>query len=162
MLQIRWRPFLISLFAPAVLVGGLTALLTVNSMEGYNALRKPPFSSPGWLSVVWTVLFLLMGIASYLIYAGNADPWEKYRALFLYGMQLVFHFLWSLIFFRLQRYSLSVLVLVILFVFILLCIWTFSKISRAAAWLMVLYAVWTAFAGYLSLLSALKNQSLPL
>ena len=159
MIQIRWKPLLICLLISTVLVGGLSALLTMGSMQVYQDLVKPLLSPPGWLfPVVWTILFLLMGVASYLIYVSDAAPQEKYRALFLYGVQLILNFTWSIVFFRLQQYWLSVAVLAVLLVFILLCIWVFSKISRAAAWLLVPYALWVAFAGYLDLFIALNNR----
>ena len=100
MIQIRWKPLLICLLIPTVLVGGLSALLTMGSMQVYQDLVKPPLSPPGWLfPVVWTILFLLMGVASYLIYVSDAAPQEKYRALFLYGVQLILNFTWSIVFF---------------------------------------------------------------
>ena len=80
-------------------VGGLSTLLSGGTAL-YDDLTKPPLSPPGWLfPVVWTVLYLLMGYASYLIWQSEAPEKEKRRALLLYALQLIANFLWSILFF---------------------------------------------------------------
>lgn len=65
--QIKWKPLIICLLIPLA-VGGLSALLTMGSMDVYANLNQPPLSPPGFLfPIVWTILFILMGISSYLI-----------------------------------------------------------------------------------------------
>ncbi len=74
-------------------VGGLAAWLTMGSMEQFAALKQPPLSPPGWLfPVVWTVLYLLMGTASWLVRKSDAPQAAKKRALTLYGVQLAVNF----------------------------------------------------------------------
>ena len=66
-MKIQWKKLIICIAIP-LLVGGLSALLTQSSMETFEMVNKPPLSPPGWLfPVVWTILYVLMGIASYLV-----------------------------------------------------------------------------------------------
>lgn len=91
---------IISLLIP-LSVGALAGALTMGSMAQYAALAQPPLSPPGWVfPAVWTVLYLLMGLACYLIWTSEAPQAEKKRALTLYGAQLVLNFIWPLLFLR--------------------------------------------------------------
>ena len=133
-------------------VGALSSLLTKDSMAEFELLNKPLLSPPGWLfPVVWTILFVLMGIASYLIYRqGTEDPQVR-QALVIYGIQLLFNFFWPIFFFRFGWYLFSFFWLVILWVLILVMISKFRKIDETAAKLLVPYLLWVTFAGYLNL-----------
>lgn len=153
-LKIQWRK-LIGCLAIPLAVGGLSALLTRGSMESFEALNKPPLSPPGWLfPVVWAVLFVLMGIASYLA-AVSGGP--NRTALAVYGVQLLFNFVWPLLFFRLAQYLPAFIWLVILWVLILVTAVFFYRISKPAGYLMLPYLAWVAFAGYLNLAIFLLN-----
>ena len=100
-MKIQWKK-LIGCLAIPLGVGVVSALLTRNSMEQFSSLRQPPLSPPGWLfPVVWTVLFILMGIASYLVIV-SGHPARSKTALTVYGVQLAFNFLWSILFFNWQ------------------------------------------------------------
>ena len=146
--MVKLKPLLISL-AISLGVGGLSALLTQGSMEQYGNLKQPPLSPPGWVfPVVWTVLFVLMGIAAYLVWMRDSTGMNG--ALALYGAQLFFNFFWTLIFFNLQNYALAFFWLLALWLLILLCTLRFFNEVPAAGWLMVPYLVWVAFAGYLN------------
>lgn len=80
----KWISLIVALVIPVGLVGGLSALIAGNSMEVYESFIKPPLSPPGWLfPVMWTILFILMGVASWLVY--RSDSPLKSPALFLYG-----------------------------------------------------------------------------
>lgn len=153
-MKIQWRK-LIGCLAIPLAAGGLSALLTRGSMESFEALNKPPLSPPGWLfPVVWTVLFVLMGIASYLA-AVSGGP--NRTALAVYGVQLLFNFVWPLLFFRLAQYLPAFIWLVILWVLILVTAVLFYRISKPAGYLMLPYLTWVAFAGYLNLAIFLLN-----
>ena len=153
-MKIQWKK-LISCLAIPLAAGGLSALLTRGSMESFEALNKPPLSPPGWLfPVVWTVLFVLMGIASYLA-AVSGGP--NRTALAVYGVQLLFNFVWPLLFFRLAQYLPAFIWLVILWVLILVTAVLFYRISKPAGYLMLPYLAWVAFAGYLNLAIFLLN-----
>ena len=149
--------FFVCLAIP-LLVGGLSALVSSGSMDKFQELVKPALAPPGWLfPVVWTILFVLMGIASFLVLKQNPDSEEVANALKIYGVQLVFNFVWSILFFNLELYYLAFGWLVMLWVLILVTILQFRRISTAAAWLMVPYLLWVTFAGYLNLGIAMLN-----
>ena len=133
-------------------VGGLSGWVTRGAMEDFQALNQPPLAPPGWLfPVVWTVLFVLMGIASYLVVRSQGPEKPVKRALIFYGIQLGFNFLWSILFFNLRLYLVSFFWLVLLWCLILLTTLQFSSLDRRTFWLMLPYLAWVAFAGYLNL-----------
>ncbi len=144
-----WKKLIICLAIPLG-VGGLSALLTVGSMERFGQLQKPPLSPPGWLfPVVWTILFVLMGIASYLVLV-SGKPGRAKTALTVYGVQLFFNFFWSIIFFNFEAYLFAFIWLIVLWLFILLTTALFYPISRPAGYFMIPYLLWVSFAGYLN------------
>lgn len=97
--KINYKSLIICLIIP-LSVGGLSALLTMGSMKDFEALKQPPLSPPSWLfPVVWTILFALMGIASYIVLEAPVKTEEKKRAFKVYFLQLAFNFFWSIIFF---------------------------------------------------------------
>lgn len=156
-MKIRVKPLIISLLIPLA-VGGLSALLTRNSMEAFGALNQPPLSPPGWLfPVVWTILYLLMGLASYLVFVNGHNRRKVQNALFVYGVQLFFNFLWSIIFFNQERYFFAFFWLLALWVLILITLVLFYRIHKPAGLLFIPYLVWVTFAGYLNLGIALLN-----
>ena len=96
-MKIDWKRLLIALGIPLA-VGGLAALLS-GGMTNYGAMNKPPLSPPGWVfPVVWTILYLLMGYASYRVLELGVGK-ERHKALLLYGAQLAANFIWPLLFF---------------------------------------------------------------
>lgn len=130
-------------------VGGLAALLS-GGMGNYKVLNQPPLSPPGWVfPVVWTILYLLMGEASYRIWVSDS-PQSK-RALTAYGVQLFLNFLWPLVFFGGQMYLTAFLILLALWVAIFITMQMFSKIDETAGDLLIPYLLWVTFAGYLNL-----------
>ncbi len=146
--MIKLKPLLVNLFIPLA-VGGLSAFLTMDSMQVYQGLRQPPLAPPGWLfPIVWTVLFLLMGTAAYLVWM--RDSTGRNAALLLYGIQLAFNFVWTLIFFNARNYGLALFWLLLLWMLILLTTIRFFKETKAAGWLMIPYLLWVTFAAYLN------------
>ncbi len=156
-MKINWKTLLISIAVPLG-VGGISALITMGAMENFGELSKPPLSPPAILfPIVWTVLYLLMGIASYLVLRGGGSEEDTVRALALYGTQLFFNFFWSIIFFNLEWYGIAFLWLLIMFVLIVAAAVKFFKINKWAGILMLPYCLWVAFAGYLNLAIAFLN-----
>ena len=97
-MKIQIKPLVINL-AVSLGTGGLSALVSMNAMKTYGELNQPPLAPPAIVfPIVWTVLFLLMGISAYLICI-RPSPYQK-RALVTYGISLVFNFLWSILFFN--------------------------------------------------------------
>ena len=137
-------------------VGGLSALITMNQMELFETVAKPPLAPPRWLfPVAWTILYILMGIASYLLYI--ADTEEGREALVLYGVQLFFNFFWSIIFFNLEAYWFALIWLFIMWIIILLLLIKSRKVDERAFWLLLPYFLWTTFAFYLNFGIAVLN-----
>ncbi|MCH1973816.1 tryptophan-rich sensory protein [Muricomes sp. OA1] len=129
-------------------VGSLSALISGN-MALYSTINKPAFSPPSIVfPIVWTILYVLMGISSYIIY--SSDSADKTKALKIYALQLFFNFCWSILFFRYNLYLLSFLWLVILIVLICIMIKDFYKINPAAAYLQIPYLLWCIFAAFLN------------
>ena len=155
--KINLRSLAICILIPLA-IGGLSALFTVGSMKDFAALRQPPLSPPGWLfPVVWTVLFTLMGVASYIILETPTADEAKKRAFKAYFLQLGFNFMWSIIFFSFGQYEIAFAWLLVLLALIVITTLRFWRINKTAAILMLPYIAWVAFAGYLNLAIAYLN-----
>ena len=149
-MKIDWKKLLPSLAIPLA-VGGLSALVS-GGMGSYADLRQPPLAPPGWVfPVVWTVLYLLMGYASYRILTAGADKQSTRCALLTYAGQLVLNFSWSPVFFGLEYRLTAFWILVALWVMIYATIHQFNKIDERAGDLLLPYLLWVTFAGYLNL-----------
>ncbi|MCB6609499.1 TspO/MBR family protein [[Clostridium] symbiosum] len=145
---------IISILTPLA-VGSLSSLLSGNA-SGYSSLNKPPLSPPSFLfPIVWTILYVLMGISSFIIHESHSPKKEK--ALKLYRLQLFFNFFWSIIFFGWSLYLAAFLWLAVMILIIALMIRQFLQISPAAAFLQIPYLIWCLFAAYLNLMIYLLN-----
>lgn len=153
----RILPYILSI-ALALAVGGISALLG-GGTSVYEEINRPFLSPPGWLfPIVWSVLYVLMGIGAALVYEKRKSaPQAARRGLFYYGVSLLFNFAFSPIFFRLQAFLLAFFVVVALFIFVLLTVENYKKVSKTAAYLQIPYLVWLGFAAYLSASIALIN-----
>lgn len=150
----QWKTLIFCIAVPLA-VGVLSALLTRNGMQTFDLLNKPKLAPPGWLfPVVWTILYILMGIASYLVITSRKP---NGAALITYGLQLIFNFFWSIIFFNLNLYLFAFIWLVIMWLLIVKTTFLFYQITEPAGYLMIPYIVWVAFAGYLNLSIYLLN-----
>ena len=146
----RFKTPLICVAIP-LLVGGLSALLTKNAMEEFQLLNQPALAPPPEIfPIVWTILYILMGIASYLVYTSDANPRLINSALRLYAIQLIMNFCWSIVFFNLGWYLFAFVWLLIMWLVILATTWLFYKISKPAAYMLVPYVLWVTFAAYLN------------
>ncbi len=152
------QSLIIAILIPLV-VGVVSSLLTVQNVGLFEVLVKPPLSPPGWLfSVVWPILYIMMGISSYLISTSSGSAEEKSAALRSYALQLAFNFFWSIIFFNFQFYGLAFVWLVIMWVLIARTIKLAYPLTKAGALLLVPYLLWVTFAGYLNLGIYLLNR----
>ena len=157
MKKIQWPRLIAALLLPLA-VGGLSAWLTGSFSETYQSVYKPLLSPPGWVfPVVWTVLYLLMGYASYLVWTSDASDEEKKEALTRYAVQLIFNFVWPLLFFRWRMFWIAFIWLVLLWVLILLTKRRFDGIDRRSGLCLIPYLVWVTFAAYLNLGVSLLN-----
>lgn len=136
-------------------VGSLSALLGGNT-AAYSSLERPALAPPAAVfPVVWTVLYILMGISSYLVYTSESP--DKTTALRTYALQLFFNFFWSIIFFGFSQYFLAFLWLLALILVIAAMIYQFFQISPAAAYLQIPYLAWCAFAAWLNFMICTLN-----
>lgn len=137
--------------------GFLSGLLSMSSRDVYASVNKPSLAPPPIVfPIVWTVLFVLMGISSYLVWKSRSE--NKGKALTVYGIQLAFNFVWPLIFFNAQAFLFAFYWLVILYILVLAMIFLFYDIDKTAAYLQIPYILWLTFAGYLNIMVYLLNK----
>lgn len=149
--NVKWRIAMIFVAIPLG-VGALAALLTMDSMQAYRQLQQPPFSPPGWVfPAVWTILYVLMGWASYRIFTAQAPKEKKRDALIIYGVQLFFNFFWSLLFFRWELRLTAFFWVLALWVLIYATIQLFYRVEDPAGDLLLPYLLWTTYAAYLNM-----------
>ncbi len=155
--KINYKTLAICILIPLA-VGGLSALLTMGSMEDFASLEQPPLSPPGWLfPVVWTVLYVLMGVASYIALETPSSQEATKKAFKAYFLQLGFNFFWSIIFFSLGAFEIAFAWLCVLLALIVITTVRFWRINKWAGILMLPYIAWVTFAGYLNLAIAYLN-----
>ncbi len=154
--KIEWKELIISI-AIALGTGVLATLLAPDIPEIYATLYKPPLAPQAWLfPVVWTLLYVLMGVAAYLIYQHPAGEARKI-ALFDYGLQLLVNLLWPVLFFRLGAYVTAFFWLMLLWYLVFITFQKFTKLNAAAGNLLIPYLVWLTYAGYLNLAIAIAE-----
>ena len=174
--KMQWKNLIICLAIP-ILIGVISRLISNNSKATFDALIKPRFSPPSIVfPIVWTILYILMGIASYIILSKNASKNidknsseikninkilefenEKHIALSLYGIQLLFNLFWTFWFFKLKLYLFAFIWLMILWLLVLATIIKFSQISKLSSYLLIPYILWISFAAYLNFGIVLLN-----
>ena len=149
------KTFIISVLIP-LLTGGLAGLLTSKSMVIYKHLNLPPLSPPGFIfPIVWTILYILMGIGAYFIIISNSST--RTEALRTYALQLVLNFLWTIVFFNMRNFLLAFMILIALWDLIIKMIITFKNIKPIAGYLQIPYLLWVTFAGYLNFMVFILN-----
>jgi len=132
--------------------GGLGSMATRQSLiTWYPQLIKPSFSPPDWIfAPVWTVLYLMMGYAAYLVWQKNESTAGVKSTLSLFGIQLLINTSWSFVFFKFHSLMGGLLVIVALWSAIVLTIVKFNKISKTASSLLIPYLLWVSFATVLN------------
>ena len=136
----------------ALSVGGLSAFITRDGMSIYEDIVSPPLSPPSILfPIVWTILFVLMGISSSIVFNSNGAPASsRFQGLFTYGISLAVNFFWSIIFFNIRWFGFAFFWLLGLLFFIIKTIVCYQRVNKLAAYLQIPYSLWVAFAGYLN------------
>lgn len=154
--KIEWKKLITSL-ALCLGVGAVSALITRGDMDIYKTVNKPPLAPPGWLfPVVWTILYILMGISLYLVRTSNSRN-RRTEAYIAFFAQLFLNFIWSPIFFSLRAYLFAFIVLVLMWLAIIAMIFFFSKLRKAAGYINIPYLLWVTFAGYLNIMIYILN-----
>lgn len=130
-------------------IGGLSAFFTMNSMDIYQNINRPKLAPPGYIfPIVWTILYVLMGISSYLIHRSNHK--NKETALIIYYFQLLINFSWPIFFFNYQNFLLALAILFILNILVIVLIKVTYSINYLASYLLIPYLIWILFALYLN------------
>jgi len=149
----KWQKILISFTIP-LLAAAIGSAFTVTQIPTWYAdLLKPSFNPPNWLfGPVWTILYLLMGYALYLVWIDTkAKKKTKQLAVMVFAGQLTLNVIWSITFFGAHNLMQSTLAIVVLWLAILWNILAFNKVSRAAACALVPYIMWVTFASLLNI-----------
>lgn len=147
-----WIKLILSIILP-VGVGSFAGWATRKEIKGWYAdLVKPSFNPPNWIfAPVWTTLYVLMGIALFLVWKNNKVSQQvKRSAIVLFFVQLFFNFWWSIIFFYLHSPGWAFVEIILMWSSIALTIYWFAKVNRLAAALLVPYLLWVSFAAVLN------------
>jgi tryptophan-rich sensory protein len=149
---------LIACIGGVIFLGVLPSYFTMDAIQNWHAyLNKPSFNPPNYLfGPVWTLLYTLMGITLYRIIQSTDKTWKQ-KALLLFGIQFMFNFLWSFIFFGLHQMAWALVDIVFLLIFIVLMVFHLYKQDKVAAYLNLPYVLWVSFATVLNLTFILIN-----
>ena len=138
-MKINYKRLIIFILVP-VLLGGLVGLLTSVNSDVKSII-------PAWVfPVVWTILYILMGISSYIVYEKEAEIPR------IYVIQLIFNLLWSFVFFKFKWFLVAFIWIIILFFLVLRMIKEFKETDKLAGNLQIPYALWLVFAAILNLM----------
>ena len=143
---------LIIAIAIPLIVGGTSGFFTATGVESwYQTIARPTWNPPGWLfGPVWTTLYVMMGISLFLVWKEDTSVELKKIGIALFAVQLVLNFFWSFIFFNQHQIGWALVEIAVMWVFILLTIFAFAQVNKAAAWLLVPYISWVSFATILN------------
>ena len=138
--------FIIFMIIP-IATGLLASYVTSDNMMLYENIIKPPFAPPAIVfPIVWSVLYILMGVSSYLIYLNT----NRYGLLFTYFLSLFVNFFWPIIFFNWQEFGFAFIWILLLLLLIIFTIIDYLKASKIAAILQIPYLLWVTFAAILN------------
>jgi len=148
----NWLKLIISI-ALTALAGFLGSIFTTGSVTTwYPTLVKPSFNPPSWLfGPVWTILYIMIGVSLYLVWASKAKAKIKRKAYWIFGVQIILNSLWSIVFFGMQQPTGAFLVIFLLWISIIYNALVFYRISKSAGYLLVPYFLWVSFASVLNL-----------
>ena len=150
------KEFVISIAIPLI-VGLISGLLSMGGMKEFNSLTKPFLAPPGFIfPIVWTILYVLMGISSYIIYQEN--DYHSDCCLKIYALNLFVNFIWSPIFFGLNLRLFALIWIILLDIVVAFMILCFYKVNKKAAYYQIPYFVWCLFATYLNLMFYILNR----
>lgn len=146
-----WRWAMITVPA-IVLIGSLMGLLS-NSGYGnrwFAALDLPSIVPPGWVfAVVWPLLYICLGLSLAMVLHARGAKGRGF-ALLLFFAQLLANFAWSPLFFAAHQVTSALYLIIFILMVTLATAFAFASIRKAAAWLLVPYLLWLAFASVLN------------
>jgi len=150
--------FIVSMLIPifAGLIGSFATSSQIPSW--YESLNKPSFTPPTYIfSIVWTILYLMMGVALYLVLLKGWSKIKVRNAVYIFLLQLLLNVSWSIVFFGFHQILLALIALVTLLFILTFTICQFSNLSKIAAWLLVPYLLWAIFAFFLNFAFSVVN-----
>jgi translocator protein len=158
--RVKEVPMLIGSILIPFVIGYIGAIVTLSQITTwYSTLSKPWWSPPNWLfGPVWTTLYLLMGIALFLVWREGLHRREVRFAILIFGVQLALNLLWSVVFFSFHALFGSFILVMLLWLAILANIIAFLIISKWAGFLLVPYIIWVSIASYLNYSVYLLNH----
>lgn len=151
--RIRCIGYLVFSMAIPFLIGILSSIVVGFQLkEDYEMLLKPIFSPPSWVfPIAFSIIYILLGIATYKIAVGSYSEEEKKATYIIYGISLLLQFLWPCAFFKFQWYGIAFIIAVLLW----FCSWVlyvvYGRLDRRAGTLLVPYILWIGYALYLNL-----------
>ncbi|RZK58123.1 MAG: tryptophan-rich sensory protein [Pedobacter sp.] len=149
--KFQFFPFIICLLIPLA-IGAIGGFLTFESVRTwYTTLNKPSFNPPNWIfGPVWTTLYILMGISSYLVWQKRKIVSGYSWAAGVYFLQLLLNLMWSYLFFYQQQIGFALVEICILLVTIIVNAFIFYRINKISGLLFIPYILWVSFASYLT------------
>lgn len=146
----QWIALLLLVFG-CLAVGSLGSLVTMPSIPTWYAfLKKPPLNPPNWIfAPVWTTLYIMMGVAVWLITLLKKS-FRRNKALVFFVIQLILNFGWSYVFFGKQLLLFAFLEVILLWLVILITLIKFYRLKPFAGLLLIPYILWVSFATYLT------------
>jgi translocator protein len=139
--------------------GSIGTLATTSELTTwYAALTKPSWTPPNWaFGPIWTTLYILMGIALFLVWREGLDRKDVKFAILIFAVQLFLNILWSLVFFGMHSIFGGLILILILWIAIFANIIAFYVISKPAGLLLIPYLIWVSIASYLNYTVYLLN-----
>lgn len=154
-MKVNIKKLAINIAIPLVL-GALVGWLS-GSSGGYDSFIKPAFAPPGILfPIVWSILYILMGISSYIV--GETNGINKDKALNTYYIQLAINLIWSFLFFTFKLYLFSFIWILLLIAAVILMIKKFYDISKVSGLIQIPYLLWLVFASILNFAIYILNR----
>lgn len=131
-------------------VGSISSMLVGSQFAEYAQLTMPPGSpAPGVFPIVWTVLYIMIGVASFLFFYSSSK--DRKLILALYGIMLILNFLWTPVFFGMQMYGIAAIIIALMFVLTIFIAGMAMDVNAVASWLFVPYGAWCVYAMYLNI-----------
>ena len=159
-MKINYKRLIISLAIPQ-LAGLLGSIANFTSLDSwYTQLNRPSFNPPNWIfGPVWTLLFILMGLALYFVWEKKTFCTKKQikLAMWLFAVQLILNILWSFLFFYFQNPTAAFVEIVILLAIIIWNMFVFYRIDKKAGLFLLPYALWVSFATVLNWMFVILN-----
>ncbi len=148
--KVNYIALIIAILIPQLL-GFASAYFSRDAYAMFDELVKPDFAPPGWIfAPVWAILYTLMGVASYRVWMKRKENDDVKEALTWYGVQLIFNFLWTILFFTVGLRGIALIEILILLVLIIITAVKFYGIDKIAGYLFIPYILWVAFAAILN------------